>query len=138
MGKISILWYFSLVSISVSIPIVANFSYNSSEVFNVNTFLKIGIHFENSSDIWPRHRQSDIRPRQHNAQNYWSSMEPSLRLYLLPFQNLIFHCSWKRIHVNRPCPDADSRFFFKNWRKNSTKFRSKCLKIRTEDLHISP
>ncbi len=42
--------------------------------FNVNTFLIIGIYFEKSSDIWPRHRH-----RHHSAQNYWSSWEP---LYL--------------------------------------------------------
>ncbi len=41
--------------------------------FNVNTYVfKIGIHFEKSSDIWPRH---------HNAQNYWSSGEPPLPRY---------------------------------------------------------
>ncbi len=36
----------------------------------------------------------------------------SLRLYLPPFRNLIFHCSWKRIHVIRPCPDTENRVFF--------------------------
>ncbi len=40
------------------------------------------------------------------------SPSTSLRLYLPPFRNLIFHCSWKRIHINRPCLDTDSRVFF--------------------------
>ncbi len=47
---------------------------------------KIGIYFEKSSEIWPRHRH-------HNAQNYWSNggaPSTSLRLYLPPFRNLIF------------------------------------------------
>ncbi len=35
---------------------------------------KIGIYFEKSSDIWPRHRH-------HNTQNYWSSGEPLLPRY---------------------------------------------------------
>ncbi len=38
-------------------------------------------------------------------------LAPPFDFYGLAFRNLIFHCSWKRIHVNRPCPDIDSRVF---------------------------
>ncbi len=53
---------------------------NAGQTSNIVIFLreyvfKIGIHFEKSSDIWPRHRH-------HNAQNYWSSGEPSLPRYV--------------------------------------------------------
>ncbi len=82
-------------------------------LFNVNTFLK-SVSTSKSRvtyDLNTDRVTYDLDTTMHKSIGVVGSPPTSLRLYLLPFRNLIFHCSWKRIHVNRLCPDTDTRVF---------------------------
>ncbi len=92
--------------------------------FNVNTFLKS---VSTSKSRVTYDLDTDLNTTTHKIIGVVGSL-----LYLATpvstFQNLIFHCSWKRIHINHPCPDTDSRVFYK---------RCSCIKSlwHTNQIH---
>ncbi len=74
--------------------------------FNVSTYLK-SVSTSKSRVIYDL--DTDLDTTTYKIIGVVGGPSTSLRRYLPPFRNLIFHCSWKRIHVNHPCPDTDSR-----------------------------
>ncbi len=89
------------------------------QIFNVNSFLK-SVSTSKSRETYDLDTDRvtyDLHTETttHKINGVVGAPSTLLRLYLPPFQNLIFRCSWKRIHVNRPCPDTDSRIFL-SWK----------------------
>ncbi len=82
--------------------------------FNVNTFLK-SVSTSKSRVTYDHDTGRvtyDLDTTTHKIIGVVGSPSTPLRLYLPPFRNLIFHCIWKSIPINRLCPDTDSRVFF--------------------------